>query len=101
MMLTSYLACQPAMAQGPRTATEYGPKRVRSFLDQYCLKCHGPVKPKGEFRVDTAGLSTDFHDLTTAGRWKEIVNVLNSHEMPPCVSVPRPDNSPPAPSIAS
>jgi len=41
------------------------------------------VKPKGEFRVDSTGLPNDFQDLTTAGKWKEIVNVLNSHEMPP------------------
>jgi hypothetical protein len=82
-ILISFLACQSVFAEGSQVGAEYGLKNIRSFLDQYCLKCHGPVKPKGEFRVDAAGLATDFHDLATAGRWKEIVNVLNSHEMPP------------------
>lgn len=58
-------------------------KIVAPFLKQHCLKCHGETKPKGEFRVDAAKLPNDFLDIVASGKWREIVNVLNSHEMPP------------------
>jgi hypothetical protein len=82
-LLAISLALRHVEAQsGPNEPDGYQ-KIVRPFFEQYCLKCHGPVKPKGDFRLDATGLPIDFHDLTTAGKWKEIVNVLNSHAMPP------------------
>jgi hypothetical protein len=56
-------------------------KTVAPFLMAYCNGCHAGAKPKGEFALDT--LSTDFLDPAARGKWKEVVNVLNSHEMPP------------------
>ncbi len=52
------------------------------FLQTFCLRCHGPADEQGEFRVDQH-LSGDFQDLAIKGKWGEVVNVLNSHEMPP------------------
>ena len=77
------LATRSIVAQSPQSNEESYQKVVSPFLRQYCLKCHGAVKPKGDFRVDEAGLPNDFADLSTAGKWREVVNVLNSHEMPP------------------
>jgi hypothetical protein len=57
-------------------------KTVQPFFATYCSKCHSGEKPKGEFRTD-ATLKPDFKDLALKGKWKEVVNVLNSHEMPP------------------
>jgi hypothetical protein len=56
-------------------------KVVRPFLDAHCLRCHGPEKQKGEFRVDT--LSRDFVAMTGAGRWGDVIERLNTGEMPP------------------
>ncbi|EAQ81649.1 DUF1592 domain-containing protein [Blastopirellula marina] len=82
-----WLAIAGAMASGQSPASftpdESGYQREAVlFLKQNCLRCHGPEEAEAEFRVDTQ-LSAAFDDLTTSGRWREVVNVLNSHEMPP------------------
>jgi hypothetical protein len=66
----------------PAFGNEPENKQIGAFFAAYCNKCHSGEKPKGEFRTD-ASLKFDFQDLATKGKWKEIVNVLNSHEMPP------------------
>lgn len=58
-------------------------KTVAPFFKTYCNACHTGAKPKGEFALDAKSLSNDFLDPATRGKWKEVVNVLNSHEMPP------------------
>ena len=58
-------------------------QHVRPFLMKYCQKCHSGEKPEGEFAVDIGRLPNNFADPLIRGRWREIVNVLNSHEMPP------------------
>ncbi|MCA9014440.1 MAG: DUF1592 domain-containing protein, partial [Planctomycetaceae bacterium] len=57
-------------------------KVVTPFLQKYCLKCHKAGSKDNEFRVD-ASLKNDFSDPASKGKWEEIVNVLNGHEMPP------------------
>ncbi len=65
------------------SADESGFRRhLDQFLTVHCLRCHGPEQAEGEFRIDR-DLSPRFDDLTTKGKWGEVVNVLNSHEMPP------------------
>jgi hypothetical protein len=56
---------------------------VAPFLKAYCVSCHTGEKAKGEFRVDAEALPNDFRDPAAAGKWKEVVNVLAGHEMPP------------------
>ena len=58
-------------------------KIVAPFFTKYCQKCHDSKKPEGEFAVDSQRLPNNFADPGTRSRWGEIVNVLNSHEMPP------------------
>ncbi len=53
------------------------------FLTKYCQKCHAVEKLEGEFGVDSKRLANDFSDAALKGKWREVVNVLNSHEMPP------------------
>jgi mono/diheme cytochrome c family protein len=55
-------------------------KAVRPFLDAHCVRCHGPAKQKGEFRVDN--LSRDFAS-PAAVRWGDVLERLNTGEMPP------------------
>ncbi|WP_205760916.1 DUF1592 domain-containing protein [Luteolibacter luteus] len=54
---------------------------VGPFLEEHCISCHGPEKQKGKLRLDT--LSPDFHSPISAEKWKEVLNVINGHEMPP------------------
>lgn len=58
-------------------------KIVTPFFAAYCNQCHAGAKPKGDFAVDATHLPNDFLDAAARAKWKEIVNVLNSHEMPP------------------
>jgi hypothetical protein len=58
-------------------------KNVEPFFRLYCNKCHSGSKPKGDFSTELAKLPNDFLDAAAKGHWKEVVNVLNSHEMPP------------------
>lgn len=51
------------------------------FLGEYCVKCHGPEKQKGDRRFDalTAKINTPDEALL----WQEILDQLNQGEMPP------------------
>ena len=55
--------------------------RIRPLLDKYCIKCHGPVSTFGNLRLDT--LATTFSDAATAAKWREVLDVIGGHQMPP------------------
>jgi len=52
------------------------------FLKNHCGDCHAGDADEGDFQFDRqlSGLMTD---RGIAAKWVEVVNVLNSHEMPP------------------
>ncbi len=56
-------------------------KDIRPVLESQCVKCHGPEKQKGKFRIDT--LTADFSDREIAGAWLEVRDMINLGEMPP------------------
>ncbi len=64
------------------------PSQVQPFFAAHCLKCHGPDKQEGDLRLDT--LEHQFASERTAARWTEIMDRLNSGQMPPDEE-PRPD----------
>ena len=53
----------------------------RTFLEQYCYKCHGPDKQKARRRFAT--LPVTIRDFRQQEQWQEIVDQLNLGEMPP------------------
>ncbi|MDB5337985.1 MAG: hypothetical protein JWN70_3604 [Planctomycetaceae bacterium] len=63
------------------TAAEPEPEPVQKFMQQHCLRCHGPEQQKGDFRLDT--LPRDFAVNSVAERWGEVRFRINSGEMPP------------------
>ena len=66
------LACQPVCAEA-----EVAP--ARKFLADYCVKCHGPEKQKGDVRLDE--LTGDFaHERE---RWAVVLEQIRDGEMPP------------------
>ncbi|HEX3132978.1 MAG TPA: DUF1592 domain-containing protein, partial [Planctomycetota bacterium] len=54
---------------------------IKPFLTTHCTSCHGEKKQKGDLRLDT--IATDFASPATAGHWMEIMERINSGDMPP------------------
>jgi mono/diheme cytochrome c family protein len=63
---------------------------VVPFFREHCAACHVGEEPEGDFSIARRDLGTDFTSPATLARWREVVNVLNSHQMPP-ESEDRPD----------
>ncbi len=51
------------------------------FLEKHCISCHGPEKEKGDLRIDQ--LSRDFKLGADTHHWAEVIEQVNSGEMPP------------------
>ena len=51
------------------------------FLKTHCIHCHGPEKEKGDLRIDQ--LSRDFKLGADTHHWAEVIEQVNSGEMPP------------------
>jgi len=51
------------------------------FIEKNCLGCHGEKKAQAGFRIDK--LSVDFAAAKMAEQWKEVIDRINSGEMPP------------------
>ena len=56
-------------------------KDISPILDRYCLRCHGPKKQKGNFRIDK--LNPDIIKGMDADHWYEVLDNINVGEMPP------------------
>ncbi len=85
LALPIVLATIPSRAQerSPNPTDQAGfDKIVAPFVKTHCVRCHGPAKQQGTFRVDKH-LKNEFVDPASKEKWGEVVNVLNSHEMPP------------------
>src|SRR5882757_6945854 len=54
---------------------------VKPFFSEHCTSCHGEKKQKGDLRVDT--LVIDFDSPKVMANWEEIMNRINSGDMPP------------------
>src|SRR5690349_12467403 len=48
------------------------------FLQQHCVKCHGPEKQKGKLRLDTLASPPNEQD-----RWKTVLEAVEYGDMPP------------------
>ncbi|MGY8694615.1 MAG: DUF1592 domain-containing protein [Verrucomicrobiia bacterium] len=59
------------------------------FLDDYCIKCHGPEKQKGERRFDN--LSFPIEDSASLIELQDILDLMNLGEMPPEDEETRPE----------
>jgi mono/diheme cytochrome c family protein len=85
-LLTTSLIIQAALAAAAQAVVQAVPDAgidavVKPFFTEHCNKCHGEKKQKGDLRVDT--LKIDFDSPKTMGHWEEIMNRINSGDMPP------------------
>ncbi len=56
-------------------------KGLQPFIMSYCVDCHGMDKQEGQVRFDHAEWQIDNND--TAQRWQDVLDQLNSGDMPP------------------
>lgn len=61
-----------------------------TFLKKHCVRCHGPEIEERDLRIDQ--LSRDFNSGADSHLWAEIVERINSGEMPPA-DQPQPTES--------
>ncbi len=59
----------------------HGAESIETFLLDHCLRCHGPDGEEGELRLDQ--LSRDFSSGADTQRWAEVIERINSGDMPP------------------
>src|SRR5579864_6397205 len=76
LLPVSSTAQQAKPGPAPEFATDVSP-----YLDRHCVRCHGQEKQKGDLRIDT--LERDFSKSAVASRWMDIMERINSGEMPP------------------
>src|SRR6188768_2935524 len=53
---------------------------IRPYLQAHCVGCHGPDKQESEFRVDQLSSKVG---LENTPQWAEVIERINSGEMPP------------------
>ncbi len=63
------------------TCTLRGAEPFEEFLAKYCTRCHGSQKNESDVRIDL--LSRDFKLGVDIHRWAEVLEKINSGEMPP------------------
>ncbi len=81
VLLQISLFAAAAVAGSLHSAPSAMDPAVRAFFAEHCDSCHGPKKQKGDLRVDN--LMVDFDNPKVMGHWEEIMNRVNSGDMPP------------------
>ena len=77
----TFVAASCMAASVPAGAASGLEKTVRPFFAEHCTGCHGEKKQKGDLRVDT--LAVDLQSPKIMAHWEEIMNRINSGDMPP------------------
>ena len=72
-----------AFSELGRTSAE----EVLPFLEKHCFDCHDADTARAGFRIDL--LTADFTAGNNAGLWHEVMNKINSGQMPPKRQSPR------------
>jgi hypothetical protein len=55
-------------------------KDLQPYLEAHCIGCHGAQKQDGDFRIDTLSREVGLNDTP---HWAEVIERINSGEMPP------------------
>jgi|688.fasta_scaffold05777_6 hypothetical protein len=63
---------------------------IRPFLTKYCIECHSADVQKGDFRLDNLAINVGTDDVP---RWLELMERINSGEMPPEDAKAHPDSA--------
>ncbi len=61
--------------------------KVRGYIDAHCMSCHDAESEKGDFRIDKLSNKVGMEDTP---QWLEVMERINSGEMPPKKAKKRP-----------
>ena len=90
LVVVAVAACVAAGAT-PGASDERGYYQiVVPFFRAHCAACHVGTRPEGDFSIAKKDLGPDLTAAATREKWREVVGVLNSHDMPP-PDEPQPD----------
>ena len=78
VLLAAGLGLQAAVASAVSPKL---PESVAEFTHQYCLKCHGNEKPKGDLSLET--ISWNLTDTRVRKQWDLIFKYVAEGDMPP------------------
>ncbi len=78
-LVATLLAGNPALAAEPQPVVF--PRDVLPVMKQLCFRCHNVKKMEGNLRLDS--LNPDLVKGRDAETWHDVLNKLNSGEMPP------------------
>ena len=82
LILVVIAATGSALAADERAVdTRMFDEHIRPLLATHCLACHGGESPKGKFRLDE--LSSALTDDLVREHWSDVVEKLETGEMPP------------------
>ncbi len=84
--LLTFVATREIVAADTPTDPNFA-AAIKPFFAQHCTACHGEKKQKGDLRVDNLTINLDSPKIM--GTWEEVMNRINSGDMPP-VKEPRP-----------
>ena len=76
LALSIFMAALPAQAQ-----TDGKQNKIATFVQQYCVRCHGREKQEGDLALHQLGAKSVVG--TQVEIWKKIFDKLESGEMPP------------------
>ncbi len=74
------------VAHGATSSTEFD-KSLLPYLQAHCYRCHNADKHEGEFRLDTLSKNVGTENNP---QWLEVIERINSGEMPPKTETKRP-----------
>lgn len=85
-IFTSYLLIAPTVILAANASSLFHETAVNrevlgTFLKEHCISCHGPDKQKAKLRFDQLDFSIS--DNGEALHYQDVLDVLNSGEMPP------------------
>ncbi len=75
-----YLALIFALFAFGLKADEEFTRKIRPFLNTYCISCHGSEKQKGKIRFDR--LTASMSDRKEAELWARMLEAMEFGEMP-------------------
>jgi len=78
---SSFAACLLHTACLGLACSLHAAEPYEAFVEKHCIRCHGPEKEKGDLRIDQ--LSRDFKLGADTHHWAEMMEQVNSGEMPP------------------
>lgn len=88
-VLWACLCASAAPPPLPAQAADRSPESAappEAFLEEYCVRCHGPEKQKGDLRLD--GALARFDPLEDREMWLAVLEQLDTREMPPKAPLP-------------